>query len=189
MVICRLKSLLTVSLHTVFVIAVSSGFKLVYISWLIWTDTSLYQSFVFFAELKRFSLDLTALFSVAWSVNTSALVSSRCALRWAAEPSGYGPCGAVQMSSVVLFRFSRINSTSNVYWTCFIEENYITIIIVIVLSPSPASKYICSRAPGARPQVENHWSRPQTQNSKKVIFLLTFPLFHVTFAHYLHCVP
>ncbi len=63
------------------------------------------------------------------------------------EPSGYGPCGAVQMSSAVLFRFCRINIKLNIYRTCFIEENYITIIIVIVLSPSPASKYICSRAP------------------------------------------
>ncbi len=63
------------------------------------------------------------------------------------EPSGYGPCGAVQMSSAVLFRFCRINIKLNIYRTCFIEENYITIITVIVLSPSPTSKYICSCAP------------------------------------------
>ncbi len=58
----------------------------------------------------------------------------------------YGPCGAVQMSGAVLFRFCRINIKFNIYRTCFIEENYITIIIAIVLSPSPTSKYICSRA-------------------------------------------
>ncbi len=46
-----------------FVSTVLSGFKLDYISQLISTDTSLYQSFVFFAEFERFSLDLTALVS------------------------------------------------------------------------------------------------------------------------------
>ncbi len=58
------------------------------------------------------------------------------------------------MSSAVLFHFCRVNIQLNVYLTCFIGENYITIIIVIVLSPSPTSKYICSRAP----QVGNHCS-------------------------------
>ncbi len=53
------------------------------------------------------------------------------------EPSGYGPCGAVQMSSAVLFRFCRINIKLNIYRTCFIEENYITIIIVIISLVDP----------------------------------------------------
>ncbi len=46
-----------------------------------------------------------------------------------------------------LFFHVLFNIKLNIYRTCFIEENYITIIIVIVLSPRPTSKYICSHAP------------------------------------------
>ncbi len=113
---------------------------------------------MFFAEFKRFSLDLTALFSDRW-VNTSALVSSRCAAVWTER------IWSVWHGSNVLFHFSRINITLNVYRTCFIKENYITIIIVIVLSPSPTSKYICSREPAVNsdaPLVGNHCSRSRS---------------------------
>ncbi len=51
------------SVFLLFISAVLSEFKLVYMSWLISTDSGLYQSFVFLAEFKRFTLDLTALFS------------------------------------------------------------------------------------------------------------------------------
>ncbi len=44
------------------------------------------------------------------------------------------------MSHVVSFRFWRINIISNIFRTFYIvlEENYIAIIIVIELSPSPS---------------------------------------------------
>ncbi len=138
-------------MHTVFSAVcqrIWSGFKLVYISWLISTETSLYQSFVFFAEFKCFSLELTAqqFTVVAWSVskhNTSALVSSQCYCLNRADM-----IRVAWFKWVVLFcfRFCRIDIKLNIHRTCFIGDNYITIIIVIVLSPSPTSKYICSRS-------------------------------------------
>ncbi len=61
----------------------------------------------------------------------------RGSLNWSERING--PCGAIQMSRVVSFRFWRINIISNIFRTFYIvlEENYIAIIIVIELSPSP----------------------------------------------------
>ncbi len=59
MTICRLKTcIIAHSVFLLFVSAVLSEFKL-NISLLISTNTSLYKSFVFFSEFKRFSLNLT----------------------------------------------------------------------------------------------------------------------------------
>ncbi len=109
--------------HTYMYSTALSGFKLVYISWLISTDTSLlYKSFVFFAEFKCFSLDLTVLFSgCMFGEWTSALVSSLCTAVWTV---GYGPCDTVQMSSAVLFLFCCIKIKLNIYLTCFRGKLY-----------------------------------------------------------------
>ncbi len=66
----------------------------------------------------------------------------RGSLNWSERING--PCGAIQMSHMVSFRFWRINIISNIFRTFHIvlEENYIAIIIVIELSPSPTSQAI-----------------------------------------------
>ncbi len=50
------------------------------------------------------------------------------------EPSGYGLCGAVQMSSAVLLLFCRVNFKIEYLSNLFYRGNNITIIIVVILS-------------------------------------------------------
>ncbi len=59
---------------------------------------------------------------VAWSVSQLAQQVSTAAPLF--EPSGYGPCGVVQMSSAVLFRFCRINIKLNIYRGKLYHYNY-----------------------------------------------------------------
>ncbi len=118
-----------------------------------------------FSEFKRFSLDLTAL--RAWCsrdrVNTSALVSSRRAAVWtmirADKRSVWRNSNESRGFVPLLAHKHYIEHLSNSSYR-FIEENYITIIIVIELSPRSIQVQLG--------KVEGFWSAlPNCYNKQK----------------------
>ncbi len=73
---------------------------------------------IVFAEFKRFTLDLTALFNGCVTethqrVNASAPVRSRCASVWAERINS--PSGALQMTSALSFHLCCINASWDPY--------------------------------------------------------------------------
>ncbi len=135
MVMCRLKSLLTVLLHTVF---------LLFGSKLVWN----HEWFIHvYNKCKCFTLDLTALFSAHVTVSSASkcICSSELApcgslsLIWADKRSVWRDSNESRCFVLLLAHKHYIEPLSSSSYR-FIEENYIAIIIVIELSPSPSLK-------------------------------------------------
>ncbi len=162
MAMCRLKSLLTVSLHTVSLLfGLCSNIRRVRLKAALHRMVSVWhqstareireQMKPMLSNGSRGTLISYTDHSVQRRFKSNAptdWISQHCWCSRAARQFELwsqrinGPCGAIQMSRVVSFRFWRINIILNIYQTLHIvlEENYIAIIIVIELSPSPTSK-------------------------------------------------